>query len=154
MIDDDKLDKYLGSDWIKKDDVRQRALRGLITDVEEVAFDDRTGGRDEKLAIVLDDDRRMALNRTNARVLADALGKPSTWVGAIVKVYFEPGVWFGGSQVGGLRLKVLRTKEGTAPGGAAPPPAPVPPPAPAGAPARPATDPYAALDEDDDDVPF
>ena len=103
------------SDYIKTETVKQSGPMHLkIKDCEIVEFkDDKSGTLDKKLALVVDTDQKLILNKENNRTLIEGFGTDETddWIGRTVEAYYEPDIQFGGKRVGGLRLRLPQNDE-------------------------------------------
>ena len=109
-----RASRYL-SDYLKAEMVKESGPQRLtITDYEEVELKNQKGGGTErKLAIVLDSGQKLVLNVTNNRTLIDAFGdETDDWIGQVIEVYFDPDVTFGGKRAGGLRIRIPAPDEG------------------------------------------
>ncbi len=72
---------------------------------EEVGSDKEV----KPVAYFKEDPRGLVLNKTNYGRLAKALGSTDVdrWVGTRIELSYDPGVTFGGKEVGGLRVKPI-----------------------------------------------
>ncbi len=85
-----------------------------IKDWEVVEFkDQKTDILQKKLALIVDDDQKLLLNKENTRTLIEMFGTQETddWVGREIEVYYEPNVTFGGKRVGGVRVRPPRGED-------------------------------------------
>lgn len=100
------------SEFIKSDSVKASGpVIFTIKDWEVVEFKDpKTDRVEKKLALIVDDDQRLLLNKENARTLIDGFETDETdeWVGRQFEAYYEPDVRFGGKRVGGLRVRMVK----------------------------------------------
>ena len=99
------LSEYLRADFIKDSGPRTYKIK----DWEIAEFkDEKTDRIEKKLALRLDDDSKLLLNKENTRNLIEGFGTDETddWIGRTFEAYFDPHVTFGGKRVGGLRVKV------------------------------------------------
>ena len=99
------LSSYITSDTIREEGPRTYT----IEDAEIVEFKDKhTDTVQRKLALIVDDDQKLLLNKENTRTLIEGFGTQETdeWVNRSFEAYFEPNVSFGGKRVGGIRLRV------------------------------------------------
>lgn len=108
---DDELDvskELKRGDYLKKADVEAGPLTFGVKSVDWQSFDARDGKPAEKrLVLTLDGDpvRKLALNKTNLEVFADAWGpKAKYWVGCMFDAFFDPNVFMHGKRTGGLRV--------------------------------------------------
>ena len=101
--------KFVGGQFIGKDDLADGPLSLTIQDVSTVTFPAK-GERpaDEVLVLHFDDDRRFALSaKINVRVLIKTYGRDaSKWIGKPIVVYRNENVSFGSSIPGGNRIRV------------------------------------------------
>jgi hypothetical protein len=101
----DAFDEMYGSNYYGADDVKKTFTADVATVEQEAFKDDKKGGEKKKLVVTLAGVRKpIILNKTNARVLAEAFGKvPRLWVGKPVTVKVEQTSYQGRS-CKGLRL--------------------------------------------------
>ena len=101
--------RYVGGQWIGKDDLTDGPLDLVITGVSETTFPEK-GGRpaEDVLVLEFDDERRFALSvKINIRILMAAYGKDwRQWIGKPVTVYRDHNVNFGSSVTGGNRVRI------------------------------------------------
>lgn len=95
---------------LKKDDLAAGAQRFTVTAVARAFFEARDG-RPAANKIVLtfagEPARKLVLNKTNLRVMADTFGaRTSAWLGKPIVVYVDPTVTIGADRVGGLRIYI------------------------------------------------
>ena len=95
------MSKFLGGNYLRKEDVDQRGTDLCISHVMEEEV-----GEDNKPCIHWTSNHKpMALNKTNTRILMAAFGNDSRdWAGKWVNVYNDLTVVFNGA-VGGLRIR-------------------------------------------------
>jgi hypothetical protein len=121
------LNQAYGSKFLSAADV---GTRKIGTEIEQVRKEHlRNGDGTKRLKLVLHlrgIDKPMVLNMTNADALVDKLGRnPANWKGALIGIYVDPNVTYGGKRVAGLRLRVLGPVSAVKPG--ASPMSPEPP---------------------------
>ena len=103
------LDQAYGSKYLGAADRGARKTRTRIKKVRKAELRVNDGTKRVKFVLHFEDiDKPMVLNATNKNELVKKLGKnPANWIGALVGIYVDPDVEFGGKTVGGLRLRVL-----------------------------------------------
>jgi hypothetical protein len=121
------LNLAYGSKFLSAADVGNRKIRTKIENVRKVELRNGDGTKRPRFVLHLDGiDKPMVLNKTNIDALVEKLGgKPAGWKGALVGIFVDPKVTFGGKCVGGLRLLVLGPGSAVKPVG--PPMSPEPP---------------------------
>jgi len=104
-----KVGEFLGGDYIKTDQVKEKPVKFLITGTETATFD-KDGGKERKLVLVGEVDgeaKKLSLGKTNLRSLIEGFGDDDdNWKGKYVVIYYDPSIMFGGKAVGGTRIKV------------------------------------------------
>ena len=122
------LDSAYGSKFLSAADVGTRKIRIKILKVRNKELIGKDDKKRMRFVLFLESlDKPMVLNATNKDALVSALGKPpANWINASVGLYVDPNVTFGGSRIGGLRLRVLGPLVTAKP---APQPTSTPPPA-------------------------
>jgi hypothetical protein len=108
------LDQVYGSKYLGAADVGSRKIRTRIKKVRKAELRVNDGTKRIKFVLHFENiDKPMPLNATNKNELVRKLGKnPANWIGALVGIYVDPEVEFGGKTVGGLRLRVLDSATG------------------------------------------
>jgi hypothetical protein len=103
------LDQAYGSKYLSVTDVGDRKLKTKIKKVRKEDFRSSEGMKQIKFVLHLEGlDRPMVINTTNMQTLVEALGRvPGKWVGAVIGIYVDRNVTFGGKRVAGLRLRVI-----------------------------------------------
>jgi hypothetical protein len=103
------LDQVYGSKFLPAADVGTRKIRTTIVKVRKVDLRGGDGTKRVKFVLHFEHiDKPMVINATNKNELVKKLGKnPGNWIGALVGIYVDPDVEYGGKTVGGLRLRVL-----------------------------------------------
>jgi hypothetical protein len=103
------LDQAYGSKFLSAADVGTRKIRTRIAKVRKAELRVIDGTKRVKFVLHFEDiDKPMVLNATNKNELVKRLGRnPAKWIGALVGIFVDPEVEFGGKTVGGLRLRVL-----------------------------------------------
>ena len=115
-----------GSRFLGVVDVGDKKIRTKILRVRKGEVEDRKTGKLKKKIVVFFEsiDKGLILNGVNRETLEIAFGKkPADWLNAIVGIFVDPNVMFGGLKKGGVRLRALLPP--------APAAKPVPKPAPA-----------------------
>ena len=126
------LDEAYGSRFLGVVDVGDKKIRSKILRVRKEEVKDRDTGKLRKKIIVFFEniDKGLVLNVTNKNTLQDAFGKkPADWLNAVVGIYVDQTVTFGGQKKGGVRLRALLPA--AVAGKSAPKPTPAPAPKPA-----------------------
>jgi hypothetical protein len=121
------LNQVYGSKFLSAADVGSRKIR---TKIERARKEDlRNGDGTKRVKFVLHlggVDKPMVLNATNVDALIEKLGRnPANWIGALIGIYVDPNVTYGGKRVAGLRPRVLGPGSAAKPVG--PPMSPEPP---------------------------
>ena len=101
--------EYAGGSYIKKDDLAAGPQRFTIQGVSKATFEARNGRpASEVLQLELGDDRKFSLGtKTNVKILIKAHGrKTANWIGKEIVLYVDENVMFGGSLVGGARVRI------------------------------------------------
>ena len=97
------------SEYVKADTVKESGPQAFkIKDWEVVEFkDEKTDAIQKKMALLVDDDQKVVLNKENTRTLIEIFGTDETdeWVGRTFEAYHDPSVRFAGKKVGGLRVR-------------------------------------------------
>jgi hypothetical protein len=103
------LDQAYGSKYLSASDVGDRKIKTAIKKIRKGDFRNSDGTRETKFVLYFENlDKPMVLNATNVETLVEALGRvPGKWVGAVIGIYVDRNVTFGGKRVAGLRLRVL-----------------------------------------------
>jgi hypothetical protein len=101
----------LGGQYLKKADFEAGEWkRFVVIAVDRVMFEARNGKPAQTKIVVTfegEPQRKLALNKTNLRILAKVWGKnAAAWIGRTLFVGIDENVSFGGEQVGGLRVRV------------------------------------------------
>ncbi len=98
------LSEYLRAEIIKESGPRLYTIKNLA--IVELT-DEKTNRVERKLAVIVDDDVKVLLNKQNTRNLIECFGTDETdeWIGRSFEAYFDPQVTFGGKRVGGLRVR-------------------------------------------------
>ena len=107
-----ELDAAYGSRFLGVVDVTKN-IRTKIARVGMEDIKDRDSGKMKKRAIIFFEniDKPLVLNASNKEILIEKLGKaPAGWKGAVVGIFVDPSVMFGGVRKGGVRLRVLPAK--------------------------------------------
>ena len=113
-FNDDDASKLIHSSYFKKtdfDDVDDIPL--VIASVEQTELTDKkTNETRLRLQLLFEgEDKKVGLNQGNLKLLIQSYGKKTSgWIGKPVILYWDPGVVFAGELVGGLRLRVPRTR--------------------------------------------
>ena len=93
------------SNFLRAADLHGSTVRVIISEIGQHTFDE--GKPSQKTQVVLsfkDKEKRLGLNMTNARVIADQLGDDTdNWVGKEIKLY-PTKTDFGGEQVDCIRI--------------------------------------------------
>ena len=101
--------EFAGGSYIKKDDLAAGPQRFTIEGVSKATFEAKNG-RPESVVLQLElgDDRKFSLGtKTNIKILIKAYGrKTADWIGEEIILYVDENVMFGGSLVGGVRVRV------------------------------------------------
>jgi hypothetical protein len=96
--------------YIKKQDVADGDLTLVITAVEKMRFEARSGKPAEEkwvLTFAGVPTRMLGLNKTNLAIMARTYGrKTGAWIGQRIVVTLDESVSFGGQLVGGLRIRI------------------------------------------------
>lgn len=94
------------SAYLKADDVKAGPQRFVVKGIEAVETPDGKPA----LQLVFEGDKKLTLNKTNARIMAGLLGDDTdNWKGAKVVVSFDPTVMYSGKMVGGIRVRPAQT---------------------------------------------
>lgn len=104
------LDEAFGSQFLNVVDVGDKKIRTKILKVRKQDVEDRKTGKPRKKIVVFFEnvEKGLTLNFTNRETLVNAFGKnPASWRNAIVGIYVDPNVMFGGQKKGGVRLRAL-----------------------------------------------
>ena len=92
------LDQAYGSKYLGAADRGARKTRTRIKKVRKAELRVNDGTKRVKFVLHFEDiDKPMVLNATNKNELVKKLGKnPANWIGALVGIYVDPDVEFGG----------------------------------------------------------
>jgi hypothetical protein len=103
------LNRIYGSKYLTVTDVGDRKIKTKIKGIREVDLRNSDGSKETKFVLYCENvDKPMVLNVTNLETLVEALGRvPAKWLGAVIGIYVDRNVTFGGKRVAGLRLRVL-----------------------------------------------
>ena len=95
---------YIRSEELQRSGPQVRVIYGAV---EETLVDPKTGTRDTK-AVLLVDDRKLTLNKVNMDWLFSQFGSTDSdaMSGHHVEIYFDPEVRFGTTACGGIRLRL------------------------------------------------
>ena len=101
--------EFVGGTFIKKEDLAAGPQRFTIEGVSTATFEARNG-RPESTVLQLDvgDGRKFSLGtKINVKILIAAFGrKTADWIGKEIVLFIDPNVAFGGSLVGGVRVRI------------------------------------------------
>src|SRR5688572_18610086 len=98
------VSNYIKAEFLKQHGPRTFTITDVVTETLKVQGTDKT---EKKLALVVDDDQRLLLNKVNNTILIGLFGSDETddWKGKRVTAFFDPSVSFGGKTCGGIRLR-------------------------------------------------
>ena len=109
------------SGLLKKEDIGNARPKVMVERVAITEFD----GQRKLVLHFQGKEKGLALNKTNAQILAMTYGTESdNWLGQLVELWVDPYVTFGGKMVGGIKLtpKSPPKSQQPAPANGAPPP--------------------------------
>ena len=97
-----------GSRFLGVVDVGDKKIRTKICGKKEEVEDRKTGKLKKKIVVFFESiDKGLILNGVNRETLEIAFGKkPADWLNAIVGIFVDPNVMFGGLKKGGVRLRL------------------------------------------------
>jgi hypothetical protein len=100
-----KASGYYGSKTIKAADLPPKGLTAVIKDVIEEDYEEDKGTRTKLTLELVDVEKRLVLNASNATTIIDALGdETDDWIGATIHLGTH-SVMFNGSKVKGICIK-------------------------------------------------
>ena len=101
---------FITGNFVKADDLKADGPQIFtIADLGIVEFDSKKvpGTKEKKAELLFTDGRRLTLNLTNIKALAEAWTPDmSTWKGKDVIAYFDKDVMFGAKKIGGVRVRI------------------------------------------------
>lgn len=97
------------SEFITSDQLKESGPQTFtIKDWEIGEFKDKeTGKVAKKLVLIVDEDRKLSLNKTNTRTLIEEYGTEETdeWIGRVFEAYYDPDVTFMSKKTGGTVVR-------------------------------------------------
>lgn len=99
------------SKFFKAEDVKLAARTLTIKSAGMEIIESENGAKKESKPVLrfVEDERGLVLNKGRNDALVEALGL-GDWAGAVVEMFFDPNVKFGGKKVGGIGIKVVSAK--------------------------------------------
>ncbi len=107
--DDFDANDFIGGTYIKKQDLDAGPQRFTIAGVSRATFAPRDSRpAEEVLQLEFEDDRKFTLSaKVNIRILIKAFGrKTPAWVGKSIILYIDENVSYGGTLIGGVRIRI------------------------------------------------
>ena len=100
---------FIGGSYIKKQDLEAGPQRFTIAGVSRATFalrDNRPA--EEVLQLEFEDGRKFTLSaKVNIRILIKAFGrKTPAWIGQSIILYIDDNVTYGGTLIGGVRIRL------------------------------------------------
>ena len=107
-----KASDYLSGNFVKKEDLFDDDLTVTIVNVESIDFTDKDSGQVEhRLQLTFDNEKKLTLNSTNLQILIKRFGNlTQAWLGQAIVLYFDESVAYAGRLVGGIRIRVPKTR--------------------------------------------
>lgn len=108
-----RVSEMIPSRFLKKGDIGPGMLV-TVKDVEMVTFKEDTPDAESKWVLHFNEtDKGLSLNKTNIQMLEIVCGSDDTdnWKGKQIVLFWDPTVDYMGKMVGGIRIRVPKTKE-------------------------------------------